>query len=49
MKLTIIIPCYNERKTIHQIVEAVRSSSYEHKIGRAVEFIFYFSSILFLE
>ena len=26
MKLSIVIPCYNERKTIHEIVAAVRAS-----------------------
>jgi glycosyltransferase involved in cell wall biosynthesis len=31
MKLSIIIPCYNERATIRQIVEAVRSAPYEPK------------------
>ncbi len=31
MKLSIIIPCYNELKTIDTIVEAVRNSPYESK------------------
>ena len=26
MKLSIVIPCYNERKTIHAIVAAVRAA-----------------------
>ena len=29
MKLSVIIPCYNERETIGQIVEAVRASSWK--------------------
>ena len=29
MKLSVIIPCYNERETIGQIVEAVRGSSWK--------------------
>ena len=31
MKLSIVIPCYNERATILQIVEAVRRAPYEPK------------------
>lgn len=31
MKLSIIIPCYNEKSTIHSIVDAVRASPYENK------------------
>lgn len=31
MKLSIVIPCYNESKTIHSIVERVRSSPVEDK------------------
>lgn len=31
MKLSIIIPCYNERSTIHAILDAVRRSPYPHK------------------
>jgi len=31
LKLSIIIPCYNERNTIEQIVDAVRSSPVQHK------------------
>ena len=31
MKLSIVIPCYNEAKTIRTIVERVRSSSYPDK------------------
>lgn len=31
MKLSIIIPCYNEKNTIHSIVDAVRASPYENK------------------
>jgi glycosyltransferase involved in cell wall biosynthesis len=31
MKLSIVIPCYNERKTIRTIVEAVRASPVEDK------------------
>jgi glycosyltransferase involved in cell wall biosynthesis len=31
MKLTVIIPCYNERDTIEEIIEKVRASSYPHK------------------
>lgn len=31
MKLSIIIPCYNERNTIDSIVEAVKNSPYPHK------------------
>ncbi len=30
-KLSIIIPCYNEIKTIHEIVNAVKASPYLHK------------------
>jgi glycosyltransferase involved in cell wall biosynthesis len=32
VKLTVIIPCYNERETIFPIVEAVRASSFEKQI-----------------
>ncbi len=31
MKLSIVIPCYNERKTIHQIVTAVRAAPVAEK------------------
>lgn len=31
MKLTVVIPCYNEEKTIRRIVDAVRASAYEPK------------------
>src|SRR5512141_1087663 len=31
MKLSIVIPCYNERQTIRTIVEAVRASPVEDK------------------
>ena len=31
MKLSIVIPCYNEKKTITDIIHAVRSSPVEHK------------------
>jgi len=31
MKLTVVIPCYNERQTIEQIIEAVRQSPYPDK------------------
>lgn len=31
VKLTVIIPCYNERSTIEGIIEAVRSSPVHHK------------------
>ncbi|MBE1159179.1 glycosyltransferase family 2 protein [Dyella acidiphila] len=31
MKLSVIIPCYNEEKTIRTIVDAVRASPYESK------------------
>ncbi len=31
MKLSVIIPCYNELRTIDTIVEAVRNSTYENK------------------
>ena len=31
MKLTIVIPCYNEAKTIDRIIEAVRQSPYPDK------------------
>lgn len=31
MKLSVIIPCYNERNTIHAIVDAVRSAPYHNK------------------
>ena len=31
MKLSIVIPCYNEAKTIRTIVERVRSSPYPNK------------------
>lgn len=31
MRLSIVIPCYNEEKTIRSIVEAVRASPYEDK------------------
>lgn len=29
MKLSVIVPCYNERETIHQIVEAVKNSTWK--------------------
>lgn len=31
MKLSIVIPCFNERKTIHQIVQAVKASPIEEQ------------------
>ena len=31
MKLSVIIPCYNEVKTIEEIIEAVKKSPYENK------------------
>jgi glycosyltransferase involved in cell wall biosynthesis len=31
MKLSVVIPCYNERDTIHRIVAAVRASPYPDK------------------
>jgi glycosyltransferase involved in cell wall biosynthesis len=31
MKLSVVIPCYNERETILKIVEAVRNSPYDNK------------------
>ena len=31
MKLSIIIPCYNERATIQQLIESVRRAPYEPK------------------
>lgn len=31
MKLSVIVPCYNERQTIVQIIEAVHASSYPDK------------------
>ena len=31
MKLTIVIPCYNERDTIESIIDAVRESAYPDK------------------
>ena len=31
MKLSIVIPCYNEVKTIEEIIEAVKNSPYENK------------------
>lgn len=31
MKLSVVIPCYNERRTIHDIVTAVRSAPFEDK------------------
>jgi glycosyltransferase involved in cell wall biosynthesis len=31
MKLSVIIPCYNERETINKIVDAVRRSPYQDK------------------
>src|SRR5713226_4132430 len=31
MKVSIVIPCYNEKNTIEKIVEAVRSASTENK------------------
>jgi glycosyltransferase involved in cell wall biosynthesis len=31
MKLTVVIPCYNERNTIQEIAEAVRASPYPDK------------------
>jgi len=31
MKISIVIPCYNEKNTIEQIVEAVRSAPIENK------------------
>lgn len=34
MKLSIVIPCYNERHTIHQIIEAVRNAPLPSGIER---------------
>ena len=31
MKLSVIIPCYNEVATLEKIVDAVRNSSYQPK------------------
>src|SRR5437870_13349493 len=31
MKISIVIPCYNEKNTIEEIVEAVRSAPIENK------------------
>jgi glycosyltransferase involved in cell wall biosynthesis len=31
MRLSVVVPCYNERDTIHRIVEAVRASPYPDK------------------
>ena len=31
MKLSVIIPCYNERSTIEEIIDRVKASSYPHK------------------
>jgi glycosyltransferase involved in cell wall biosynthesis len=31
MKLSVVIPCYNEEKTVAEIIRAVRSSPYEDK------------------
>jgi glycosyltransferase involved in cell wall biosynthesis len=31
MKLSVVIPCYNENGTIHQVVEAVRAAPYPDK------------------
>ncbi len=31
MKLSVVVPCFNEKATIRELVEAVRSSSYEDK------------------
>ena len=31
MKVSIVIPCYNEKNTIEKIVEAVRNAPLEHK------------------
>ena len=31
MKLSVVIPCYNEEKTVAEIIRAVRSSSFEDK------------------
>jgi len=31
MKVSIVIPCYNEKNTIEKIVEAVRSAPIENK------------------
>lgn len=31
MKLSVVIPCYNEARTIAEIIRAVRASPYEHK------------------
>lgn len=31
MKLSVVIPCYNESKTINYIVEAVKASAYPDK------------------
>jgi glycosyltransferase involved in cell wall biosynthesis len=31
MKLSVVIPCYNEKATIQAIIEAVRDSSYKNK------------------
>ena len=31
MKLTIVIPCYNEKRTIRSIIDAVRATPYDNK------------------
>ncbi len=31
MKLSVVVPCFNEKATIRELVEAVRNSSYEDK------------------
>ena len=31
MRLSVIIPCYNEKNTIHSIVDAVCNSTYKNK------------------
>ena len=30
MKLSVIIPCYNEKNTIEKIIKAVKNSSYDN-------------------
>ena len=37
MKLSVIIPCYNEVKTIEEIIAAVKNSPYKNKDGRTYD------------